>query len=170
MRPATAASWFPSRVTSAMRRTASQHSLGLAPYPTTSPRHTTRSTWRERSVRSTSWRASRFEWTSLMTAIFIAAPPGGTAPAPPECGAHYRRPSSKSTPRHQHVQLQIVEVGEPAELGVSGPDLPCPDLAQPVQAELLHREAGDDAPHHHGAPHGGHVQAAGPAEVPHEAA
>ena len=43
-------------------------------------------------------------------------------------------------------------------------------VAQPVEAEALHREAGQHAPHHDGPPHGRDVERAGAGQVAHEAA
>src|SRR5512137_2599308 len=146
MRPVTAASWLPSSATEVIRRRMSQHSFGLAPYPTTSPRQATRSTPRSAMTRSTSVRASRLAWTSLRTAMRISA-----------LGDH-----------REDVDVEVVEVGEPPELGVAGPDLVRPEFLQPVEAEALHGVAREHAAHHDGPPHGGDVERPGAGQVAHE--
>src|SRR5919204_2793264 len=139
MRPDTAASWLPRSVTEASARTRSQQGLGLAPYPTTSPRQITRSTALRRIAASTSTSASRLPWMSLKIPIRIAPAhafrPGWQA----ERSGILIAPRRAGQPWDEQVELELVEVRQLAELRETSADLLVGERLQALQRELLDR-------------------------------
>src|SRR6266540_4326503 len=175
MRPETAASWLPSSVSEARARTRSQQAFGLAPYPTTSPRQMTRSTPRRASAASTSTSASRLAWMSLRMAMRIGAAPfrpgagrGGQERGIRDGSGVTEGGSTPAAAVREQVELEVVEVRELPELAVPGADLVVAERLQPLERELLHREARQHAAQHDRAAHHVRLLAPGAGQVSHE--
>ena len=101
----------------------------------------TRSGRSRSSAASASVSASRFEWMSERMPMRMRGLPAGRARMVAAAGER-RQPARRAV---EEVDLEVVEVGEPPGLGVTGADLLGRERAQPVERELLDREAREHA-------------------------
>src|SRR5512140_749812 len=136
-----------------------------------SPRQTNRSTRWASAAEKHAVRAPRFAWMSVRMAVRIGAAPEYTArartsSAPGAALSPLRkrllqrqigcplRPAAQlfrvvvARRGSRHVRGQRVEMDELAEGVEPVPHLREIEVAQPVEAELLHREGGDGGSHH----------------------
>ncbi len=129
---------------------ASQHSLTLAPYPTTSPRQTTRSGRCRSSAASDC--GQRLE-VGVDVAEMIPMRMRRPRPDARSWMLVADRPASTRGRRSNRSTSRSSKCGKLPRLREAGPDLVARERPQPLQGELLHGEAGEHAPEHDGAAH-----------------